>query len=81
MAVDLITMRLADMTRVHPEQITGRCALCQHEVGIYPSGQRVMRARPHVRVVCQVCMTPGKPQTLAPGAEYEPMQSRVRHGK
>ena len=38
--LDLIVMRLADMKRVHPEQITDKCAGCGHAVGIYPSGAK-----------------------------------------
>ncbi|MEY9235435.1 hypothetical protein ABIF78_007758 [Bradyrhizobium japonicum] len=72
---DLIVMRLADMRRVHPDQITGRCSSCGHEVGIYPSGQQVMREHADVRLVCQVCRQPGANTALAPGAEFEPMQS------
>lgn len=71
----LITMRLADMHVVHPDQITGKCADCDHEVGIYPSGQAAMREHPKIRVVCQVCRLPGPAAHLAPGAEAEPFQS------
>lgn len=74
--IELIVMRLADMHRVHPDQITGACAACGHEVGIYPSGQRLMRQhRGNLRLVCQVCKAPGGKAELAPGAEFEPFQS------
>ena len=74
----LIVMRLADMARVHPDQITGSCARCGAEVGIYPSGQEVMLQHPDVEIVCEKCQQPGPVATLAPGAEFEPFQSRKR---
>ncbi|MBT1509462.1 hypothetical protein KIP88_03010 [Bradyrhizobium sp. SRL28] len=73
--VELIVMRLADMHRFHPEQITGTCASCGHVVGIYPSGQQVMKQYPDVKLTCSVCKTPGENTPLAPGAEFEPFQS------
>ena len=78
MPADLICMRLADMVRVHPDQITSRCAVCGHEVGIYPSGQLVLKRMPGLRVVCQICMQPADVTVLAPGAEAEPLQSRPK---
>lgn len=74
----LLAMRLADMHRVHPEQITARCARCNHEVGVYPSGQRILRELSDVELVCQVCHEPGPFAQLAPGAEAEMLQSRER---
>jgi len=74
----LIVMRLADMTLVHPEQITGRCARCGHVIAIYPSGQRVLRQSPSTEIVCQVCQPPEGFVQLAPGAELEPLQSRKK---
>ena len=76
----LIVMRLADMVRVHPHQITGSCERCGKEVAIYPSGQRVMRLYPNVEIVCEKCRQPGPGPvvTLAPGAEIEPFESRKK---
>lgn len=71
----LTVMRLADMKRVHPQQIVRKCARCGHKVGIYPSGQEVMRHHPEVELVCQVCHHPDPNALLAPGAEFEPFQS------
>jgi hypothetical protein len=51
----LITMRLADMFKVHPEQVTRECALCGEPVGVYPSGQKALREHPTVEIICQVC--------------------------
>lgn len=74
MKARLIVMRLADMRRVHPQQITRRCALCNHEVGIYPSGQYVLQHH-DTEIVCQVCAQPTGNEPLAPGAELEPFES------
>ena len=71
----LITMRLSDMQRVHPEQVSGRCVECGHEVGIYPSGQNALKTHPGMKVVCQVCRPPGKRSELAPGALQEPVRT------
>lgn len=72
---ELIVMRLADMHVVHPKQITARCSRCGHDVGVYPSGQRVMREIPRVKLVCQVCKMPEPYAKLAPGAREERAQS------
>lgn len=74
--MQLIVMRLVDMTRVHPDQITAQCAKCGETVAVYPSGQKVMREFRDVELVCQVCMTPSGSALLAPGAELEPLQSQ-----
>lgn len=71
----LIVMRLADMKRVHPDQVTGTCSNCGHAVAIYPSGQKVMRDHPGILLMCQVCKTPDSGAMLAPGAGLEPFQS------
>jgi hypothetical protein len=76
-SVILTVMRLKDMRRVHPEQIEGKCARCGEVVGIYPSGQKVMRDYPgQVELVCQICNDPPAGSALAPGAELEPFESR-----
>ena len=72
----LIVMRLADMQRVHPDQITAQCSKCGATVGVYPSGQKVMREIPGVELICQVCKQPADVTLLAPGAELEPFQSQ-----
>ena len=75
MTMELIVMRLADMTRVYPDQITAKCAGCGHVVAVYPSGQIAMRQYPDIKLMCQVCRQPGPNAELAPGAELEPFQS------
>ena len=72
---ELIVMRLANMERVHPDQITARCSGCNAEVGVFPSGQKIMRHFRDVALFCQVCRQPGSDARLAPGAELEPFQS------
>ena len=72
----LTVMRLADMRRIHPKQITAKCARCREPVGVYPSGQKVMQFYPgQVELVCQICHDPRPETPLAPGAESEPFQS------
>jgi hypothetical protein len=52
----LVTMRLADMSRMHPAQDDNHvCAECGHPVGIYPSGQEALRKWPQMKVICAVC--------------------------
>jgi hypothetical protein len=76
----LIVMRFEDMELIHPDQIERKCNRCGHTVGIYPSGQSVLKRYPAMEIVCQVC----KPETdiniLAPGAEFEPAQSKPKGG-
>lgn len=74
----LIVMHLDDMLRVHPDQIGARCSSCGGPVGVYPSGQKVMRGMRSVRIVCNRCTTPGPGARLAPGAESETWESRDR---
>jgi len=74
----LLVMRLADMVRVHPKQITALCARCGNAVGIFPSGQQVLRECSNVEIVCQVCHPLEAGGVLAPGAEFEPFQSRKK---
>ena len=75
MSAFLVCMRLADMARVHPDQIEMKCSDCGETVGVYPSGQQVLRDLPDIPVVCQVCNKPAHIWAFAPGAELEPFQS------
>jgi hypothetical protein len=75
--VPLICMRLEDMHRVHPQQITAACERCGMFVGVYPSGQNLMRIYPGtIELVCQVCRPEADTSILAPGAEHEPFESK-----
>jgi hypothetical protein len=61
----LVTMRLCDMTRMHPAQDDSRvCAECGHPVGIYPSGQAALRTWPEMRVICAVCACKRPPREI-----------------
>lgn len=52
----LVTMRLADMARMHPGQDESRvCVECGWRVAIYPTGQKALRAFPMMRIVCSRC--------------------------
>lgn len=52
----LICMRLADMAVVHPAQDNSRvCSKCGERVGIYPSGQKAIKANPGIEIVCSRC--------------------------
>lgn len=74
----IIVMRLADMHRVHPDQISGVCNRCGQSVGIYPSGQAAIKQAPDLEIVCSVCHPPGDAPVLAPGALFEPFESKPR---
>lgn len=70
----LIVMRLTDMARVHPRMDrTHQCARCKQPVGIYPSGQIVLRRYNDVEIVCSVCMNPADRANAryAPGVMQE----------
>jgi hypothetical protein len=62
----LVTMRLADMTRMHPAQDDSHvCAECGHPVGIYPSGLRALRQWPEMKVICAVCACKRPPREIS----------------
>ena len=77
----LVVMRLANMKKVHPSQDNSRvCGGCGHQVGIYPSGQRVLAQHPTCLIVCEVCATADNftVTVLAPGAVSEQSESRPK---
>lgn len=52
----LLTMRLTDMTRKHPDQDESRvCSRCRQQVAIYPTGQKLLNDFPDLEIVCNVC--------------------------
>jgi hypothetical protein len=52
----LVTMRLAEMARMHPAQDdTHVCSRCGHPVGVYPSGQAALRKWPEMKILCSHC--------------------------
>jgi hypothetical protein len=55
--IALVTMRLKDMWKVHPDQDNSRvCSKCGQPVGVYPSGQRVLQENPQAKIICNVCV-------------------------
>ena len=62
-------MRLADMEVVHPQQDNShKCGRCQHQLGMYPSGQAALRKDPTMEVVCQVCGMKDRFDIMRPAA-------------
>jgi len=74
----LLVMRLADMVRVHPNQIESTCPNCGETVGIYPSGQQMLQENPELEIVCQKCV--GGPMLVpAPSTQIlEEMKQSVK---
>ena len=77
-ADSLLVMRLDEMERVHPKQDNSRvCGTCGKQVGIYPSGQEILKKYPTLEIICNVCAALGPPvaQIPVPGALDEIGQS------
>jgi hypothetical protein len=83
--VVLICMRLDEMTLVHPKQIKDECSRCKATVGIYPSGQKILKIaglvyRDGVKIVCNRCADRDKGFSggiAAPGV-FEEMRESVK---
>ena len=74
----LVTMRLADMTRMHPAQDDSRvCGACGAAVGIYPSGQAVLRKWPDLKIMCAQCAT-ARPALAMPAADLDVIMQEGR---
>jgi hypothetical protein len=76
----LVVMRSADMRRVHPQtDFSHKCSTCSAEVGIYPSGQAIIRkfGEARVKIICNQCVDAGDVSHAqpAPGALAEIGQS------
>jgi hypothetical protein len=65
----LVCMRLAEMSVVHPDQSWELCSMCQHTVGVYPSGQKAMKHWPNMKIVCSRCASPDDFDISIPAAE------------
>jgi hypothetical protein len=78
--IRLICMRLIDMHKVHPEQVTKACALCGEPVGVYPSGQKALRENPGAEIICQVCAakTHDPSDVNAPAAPFAEIVQEMR---
>ena len=76
----LLCMRLDDMLWVHPQMDSTRvCSQCGTCVGIYPSGQKILKRYRKVKIVCHVCREPDLSTALpAPGAIEESRKSYRR---
>jgi hypothetical protein len=77
----LVTMRIADMARMHPAQDDSHvCAECGHPVGLYPSGQAALRKYPTMKIICLHCackLDPGEIENVS-AADFETlMQERA----
>lgn len=53
--VQLVCMRLSRMVFVHPQQVEDVCGRCGEAVGIFPSGQAIIRTYRRVTILCEVC--------------------------
>jgi len=52
----LVSMRLKDMTRRHPDQDDSHvCSQCGEALGLYPTGQRALALNPRLVLVCVPC--------------------------
>jgi hypothetical protein len=79
--IRLVCMRLVDMRKAHPEQVTRECALCREPVGVYPSGQKALRLTPgQIEIVCQVCAAKsfGPEDTHKPAAPFGEILQEIR---
>lgn len=76
----LNVMRLANMTRAHPQMTTEHnCDRCGEQTGIYPSGQSAIAryGRENIEIVCDVCSGPALIGTpAAPGIPGEILASK-----
>lgn len=73
----LVAMRAKEMRRVHPDTVfTYDCAKCGARLGVYPSGQAIIREHglDNVTLLCSHCMPEGR-FAPAPGALEEIAQS------
>jgi hypothetical protein len=78
----LVAMRLTDMAWVHPKMDSSRaCSECGETLGIYPSGQALLRAYPALKIVCQECMPEADVFVRAPGSFAEAGESVRRSDK
>ena len=79
--IRLVAMRLVDMHKVHPEQVVMDCACCGAKVGVYPTGQKVLRLAPGpVEVYCHICAARqlDKDDTAAPAGSRAEILQEIR---
>jgi hypothetical protein len=74
--VILMVMRADDMLVAHPQtDYSHVCSQCGEQVGIYPSGQRILKTD-KATIICNRCHAPDQTSQPAPGALDEVGQSR-----
>ena len=80
MGVELVCMRLDLMKQTHPQQDNSRvCSQCKMPVGIYPSGQQVLKDEPTAVIICHICAKEDiKNGIPAPGAIEEMLEQQGR---
>jgi hypothetical protein len=76
----LVVIRTDRMTKAHPRtDFTHLCGRCREPVGIFPSGQRLLREQPNAEIVCDVCAGDSAAVMLAgemlPGVRQEARES------
>jgi hypothetical protein len=77
----LVTMRIADMTRMHPAQDDSHaCAECGHACALYPSGQAALRKWPTMKVICAhcACKRPRHEIENMPAADFDTIMQEGR---
>lgn len=76
----LLVMRAADMRRIHPQtDWTYFCSLCSEPVGIYPSGQKVLRDDPTTQIICSHCRPPGVSVLAVPSGVPQELTESIPH--
>ena len=77
--IRLLAMRLADLVWVHPKMDRSHvCTKCGAPVGLYPSGQAVLKRYKDVEIVCHICVPLTPTYAPAPGWVDELFQSVPR---
>jgi RNase P subunit RPR2 len=78
----LSVKRAIEMERVHPQtDFRHVCSSCHTPVGIFPSGQRILREhKKRVIILCTRCQPSGW-MPPAPGAEQERAETIAIHNK
>ena len=76
--IKLVTMRLKDMGKIHPDQDNSHaCSQCGETVGIYPSGQRSLLNFPEMAIICHVCASGLRGAKNFPAAPWDDIKSEI----
>jgi hypothetical protein len=79
--VMLICTRLADMTRMHPDQIEKICFECGHVVGVYPTGQQALERWPSVKIICTPCANPSPNDKIYSAGSLDEVVQEIAESK